>query len=347
MLHLHGLEQVIHRERPTHIIVDGDPASRLVLQAIQAAAKLSPRPEVWALTAENMTIGLLQAVAAGIARRSPQMTAGALLTWWFRKRARRRLDGFFTLSAEGSRVFRDGGFPGRIVQIPLGFDETLFFPQPKEDIAATRAAIGLTLPTIAYFGRLIPEKGIPILLDALSMLTDLPWQLLLDRFSDYENPYSALIRQKIEALNLHSKVVFFDATHTEIPRYMNAADFVVLPSVSTPKWKEQYGRVIHEAMACGKVVIGSNSGAIPEMIGEAGFLFPEGEAAALAARLRSCLTTPPEDLIELRELAACRSRESYSVQRQALIWSRLPDFPLPGCRSNDKPVPESSGPQKE
>lgn len=63
-------------------------------------------------------------------------------------------------------------------------------------------------------------------------------------------------------------------------------DVLVLPSVTTPRWKEQFGRVLIEAQACEVPVIGSSSGAIPEVIGKAGLIFPEGSASQLAGRLQ-------------------------------------------------------------
>ena len=51
----------------------------------------------------------------------------------------------------------------------------------------------------------------------------------------------------------------------------------MLPSLTRPNWKEQFGRVLIEAMASGVPVIGSDSGAIPDVIGQAGLIFPEGD----------------------------------------------------------------------
>jgi glycosyltransferase involved in cell wall biosynthesis len=59
-----------------------------------------------------------------------------------------------------------------------------------------------------------------------------------------------------------------------------------LPSLTTPRWKEQFGRVLIEAMACGVPVVGSDSGEIPQVVGDAGLIFPEGDAAGLAAALQ-------------------------------------------------------------
>ncbi|HTA77328.1 MAG TPA: glycosyltransferase family 4 protein, partial [bacterium] len=61
---------------------------------------------------------------------------------------------------------------------------------------------------------------------------------------------------------------------------------LVLPSLTTPKWKEQFGRVLIEAQACAVPVVGSDSGAIPEVIGKAGLIYPEGNVVQLAAKLR-------------------------------------------------------------
>ena len=118
--------------------------------------------------------------------------------------------------------------------------------------------------------------------------------------------------------------MYFDATHREIPDYMKAADIVVLPSISTPTWREQYGRVIPEAMACGKIVVGSSSGAIPEVIGDSGFVFPEGNVRALAALLRSLLTAADNELKVMRKKAEHRAHTELSIVRQAdILYEKL------------------------
>jgi glycosyltransferase involved in cell wall biosynthesis len=78
----------------------------------------------------------------------------------------------------------------------------------------------------------------------------------------------------------------------EIPAMLAELDVVVVPSRTMPNWKEQFGRVIVEAMACEVPVIGSDSGEIPNVIGEAGIIFPEGDAEALAVQLDNLLNDP-------------------------------------------------------
>jgi glycosyltransferase involved in cell wall biosynthesis len=109
-------------------------------------------------------------------------------------------------------------------------------------------------------------------------------------------------------------------------QYLNAMDVLVLPSLSTPHWKEQFGRVLVEAMGCKVAVVGSNSGAIPEVIGDARRIFPEGSAPALAVILQR-LAENPVALGEARESGYRNATEVYSVQRIASktldIWHRL------------------------
>ena len=74
-----------------------------------------------------------------------------------------------------------------------------------------------------------------------------------------------------------------------MPAVYRSCDVVVLPSRTMPSWKEQFGRVLIEAMACQVPVVGSDSGEIPNVIGDAGLIFPEGDVAALTRQLRTLM----------------------------------------------------------
>ena len=73
---------------------------------------------------------------------------------------------------------------------------------------------------------------------------------------------------------------------TEMPHFYQGLDVLVLPSRTAPNWKEQFGRVLIEAMACGVPVIGAASGEIPQVIGHAGLTFAEGDVDGLRAQLQ-------------------------------------------------------------
>jgi len=314
---MQGLGSLAAAWKPTHVLVDSDPASLMTRQAALAC----PGAKVWALTAENLAPQYGRDLWAGLTGLNPAGIAGPVFTWLMRKFVHEKVDRVFTLSRDGTRVMEAMGFAGRATQIPLGFDPAIFRIQPAEQIAATRSLLGLNQRVIAYFGRLTPEKGVHLLLEALGTLKDLPWQFLIDRFSDYETEYISELQTKIGAMGLSDRVVYFDARHEEMPDFMNAADIVVLPSLSTSKWKEQYGRVLPEAMACGKVVVGSDSGTIPELVAGRGRIFAEGDVPALSRVLRELLLA--DDLKQIGGQAAVYAHEQLSITRQAEIWAGL------------------------
>jgi glycosyltransferase involved in cell wall biosynthesis len=98
-----------------------------------------------------------------------------------------------------------------------------------------------------------------------------PWKLLLVG----AGPLERVLRQW--AAEHENRVRFAtDVAHARMARYLNAMDILAVPSRTTPRWREQFGRVIVEAMACGVPVVGSDSGEVPHVIGDAGVVVPEG-----------------------------------------------------------------------
>jgi len=95
--------------------------------------------------------------------------------------------------------------------------------------------------------------------------------------------------------------------------FFTKIDFLVIPSRSTNFWKEQFGRVIVESMASGVPVIGSDSGAIPEVIGEHGKIFREGDAENLAQSIMELLSDP-DSFIRYGQKGAIHARENHSLQ---------------------------------
>jgi glycosyltransferase involved in cell wall biosynthesis len=96
---------------------------------------------------------------------------------------------------------------------------------------------------------------------------------------------------------------------------MNAIDVLALPSRTTARWKEQFGRVLIEANACGTPVIGARSGAIPDVVGQAGLTVPERDPRALAAAITQLQSDPA---------AARRMGEQGRRQVESLYtWQRV------------------------
>jgi len=166
-------------------------------------------------------------------------------------------------------IWREKGYTGNMQTIPqFGTDPAIFFPLP---IRPKRTF------TIGFIGRLVEEKGILVLLEAVAKLGD-DWKLKILG----GGPLLETLKTKAHALQIADKIQFDgQLPSTQIPPYYHDLDLLVLPSLTRPNWKEQFGRVLVEAMASGVPVIGSDSGAIPSVIGDSGMIVPEGNATAL------------------------------------------------------------------
>ena len=111
-----------------------------------------------------------------------------------------------------------------------------------------------------------------------------------------------------------------------MPSFYTGLDALVLPSRTRPNWKEQFGRVLIEAMACGVAVLGSDSGEIPRVIGDAGIVFPEGDVHMLAGSLRR-LQTDSALRVRLCDAGRARVLANYTMRHVAeqtvAIWRKL------------------------
>jgi glycosyltransferase involved in cell wall biosynthesis len=242
-----------------------------------------------------------------------------------------RLVGWFTRhsaqyiccdSREAADVLRRQGYQGAwSVFAQVGVDTRCFFPKP---VLGLHARLGLRddRPVVAYVGRLVAEKGIDTLLYAAAAARSSP-QVVLVGSGPQQAGLEALARQ----LGILDRCCFIGpVVYDTISDYLNLLDVFVLPSRTTRDWKEQFGRVLVEAMACKVPVVGSDSGSIPEVVGDAGLIFPEGDARALAAAIDDLAAC--EDLRRtLSERGYQRVMDHYTVERAAesllKVWREL------------------------
>ena len=190
-------------------------------------------------------------------------------------------------------VLRAKGYRHSAEVLPLAIDPGMYHPRPESrlqqraqlDISPDRFVLG-------YVGRLVEEKGLDTLLLAVERLKGLPWELLLIG----SGPFEAALRQRVDGMQGGNGRVRFVGyvAHEEAPRWLSAFDVLVLPSETRHSWKEQFGRVLVEAMACGTPVVGSSSGEIPHVINATGggLIFPEKDVDALARNLISLGESP-------------------------------------------------------
>jgi len=210
---------------------------------------------------------------------------------WGERWALHHVDHLLVGTDDAGTVWRDKGYIGDLSVIPqFGIDPDLFqLQQDKPDRPFT----------IGYIGRLVEEKGIHHLLEAASRLT-VDWRLRLVG----GGPMRATLNQQANTLGIADRIEFIgQIPSTVMPSEYQQLDVLVLPSLTRPNWKEQFGRVLIEAMASGVPVIGSDSGAIPGVIGDAGLVFRESDVDALHNAL-----TQLSDNADLREQLKKRGR---------------------------------------
>ncbi len=175
-------------------------------------------------------------------------------------------------------VWRNKGYAGPHRVIPqFGVDPELFYPLPRDE--------GRGFLIGAANRRLLPEKGVDVLLRAVAGLPGI-WRLHIAG----DGPSRPSLMQMARDLGIADRV-FFDGviSSADMPTYLQQLDVLVLSSRTMPNWKEQFGRVLIEAMACETAVIGANSGEIPHVIGDAGLVFEEEDIDGLRAHLMALM----------------------------------------------------------
>jgi L-malate glycosyltransferase len=209
---------------------------------------------------------------------------------------------------DAANILRDHRYTGPLTVLPqLGVDTNEYKPQ---DASRLRQQLGLNRFTVGYVGRFVEEKGIRVLLQALAQIPFDFQLLMLGR-----GPLEQEIRDFASTHGWGDKLKIVSGVgHSEMARYQNAMDVVVVPSLTRPIWKEQFGHVIVEAMACGVPVIGSNSAEIPNVIGEAGLITPESDVPALTAALNR-LAENPQLRAELGQAGRQRVLAHYTNER--------------------------------
>jgi len=175
-------------------------------------------------------------------------------------------------------VLRAKGYLGRVSILPqFGVDPRLFRPKRREGTSAELV--------VGYVGRMVEEKGVHHLLQALAGLKG-AWRLRLVG----DGPFLPRLESLATGLGVAERVLHEPwRSSPEMPDLYRELDVLVLPSLTRRNWMEQFGRVLIEAMACEVTVIGSSSGEIPRVIGDAGLVFEEGNVAELRARLEDLM----------------------------------------------------------
>ncbi|HVM06425.1 MAG TPA: glycosyltransferase family 4 protein [Acidimicrobiales bacterium] len=201
---------------------------------------------------------------------------------WFERRALAEADAVYVANQEAGHVLRRKGFRGIVRHLGLGVDVDRFAPAAVAPPADEGAGI-----VVGYVGRLDHRKGVQVILDAVSTEPSMALEVVGD------GPYRPALEARAGQLGLSARVRFSGfASNAVLAGIYPRFDVVVIPSLPTTDWTEQFCRVAVEAMASGVPVVASRSGALPEVVGDGGLIVPPGDPAALRAALRSLAADP-------------------------------------------------------
>jgi glycosyltransferase involved in cell wall biosynthesis len=196
----------------------------------------------------------------------------------------RQADYCFPVTESAAVALREKGFAGRIAVLPLGVTENHVREPAARGVPKQPFVIG-------YVGRLVPEKGIDVLLRSLALLQSAGWECRIIGEGRIKDDLLRLGRE----LCIEDKTCFLGYVgHGEVSSHIAGFSVLILPSRTMPNWTEQFGRVIIEALAAGVPVIGTNSGEIPFLIRklQGGVVIDEGDPQALALAIDRLISDP-------------------------------------------------------
>ncbi len=289
--HLHyypSIGGILRRVQPDIVHLDEEPYNLATFHALWQARRAVPRARIIFFTWQNLL------------RTYPPPFG------WIERYVYRHSDYALAGNQSAVGVLRAKGFTGPMRVIPqFGVDPARYCPAPSAPRAPGPIRLG-------FAGRLVPEKGAALLIRALARIQE-PWELKVVGSGPERLRLEALAREL--GVEPRVRLVAWQSSD-RMPDFYRSLDLLVAPSVSRPNWTEQFGRVLVEAMACGIPVLGSNAGEIPNVIGDAGVLFSEGNVDALSDALCALMSNPAQ-----RALLAVRGRtrvlECFTQERIA------------------------------
>jgi glycosyltransferase involved in cell wall biosynthesis len=240
----------------------------------------------------------------------------------FEKFTLSQADSIICGNTDAARNIRRKGFARPVHIIPqLGIDMDFF---KFRDASQLRNNLHLSPQcfVIGFAGRMVKEKGPLLLIDSVAKLKG-DWVLLMIG----NGPEREEIRRRALMLGIADHIRMINPVpHYELAKYFNVMDVLVSPSISTPVWKEQFGLVVAQAMSSQVPIVGSTCGETPNLIGEAGLIFNEGDTVTLTNHL-SRLRDDKTFRINLGKLGIERIRNNYSFNKIAAqtyqVWRDL------------------------
>ena len=249
-----ALKALLRDRRPDLVQIEEEPTTTAAKQVLGAARRLGI--PVVLLTHQNVDLQL---------------------DWWLRWKHRRmlkKLTGLVAGSDLAGTLARADAPNLPIAVIPqLG----AIAPHEPQHVPHEGLAIG-------FVGRLVPQKGLDNLLQALALQRSAKWRLTIVG----DGPERERLEQLSSELRLAARVRWTGGLPAEqVANLWPDLDVLVMPSRAGPEWRESNGQVLMEAMAHEVAVLGTDSGVIPELIGDAGIVVADGDLQGMANALES------------------------------------------------------------
>ena len=249
----------------------------------------------------------------------------------------KRCDGWISsgISVERTLASASRGYASKPHRtLPLGVDVDVFRPDP-ESRRLVRESLGwshLKTPVVGFLGRFVEEKGLRLLTRTLDSVPS--WRALLIG----GGPLEAHLRRWADCYGERVKIIT-GVEHAEVPNYLNAMDVLCAPSQTTAAWREQFGRMLIEAFACGIPVIASDSGEIPHVVGDAALVVGEKDESGWRTALGSMINNAAlRAEFGVRGLERAKSTYAWPIvaQRHLAFFDEL----LEARRDRGKAVPQ-------
>jgi glycosyltransferase involved in cell wall biosynthesis len=203
--------------------------------------------------------------------------------------------------------------------IPLGVDPEQFHPDPsarRQVLQELGWVDTANAPVIGFLGRFVPEKGLVLLMNALDDVSS-PWRMLFVGDGPMKKDIVHWAERHPGRVRIQTGI-----KHDHVAPYLNAMDLLCAPSQTTSHWREQFGRMLVEAFACGVPVIASDSGEIPWVVGDAGVIVPEGNTQEWTQAIDEMLAAPEQR----RELAKRGLERVHTLYSWKVLGGKYVDF---------------------
>lgn len=292
--------RALRHVRPAIVDLHEEPYSLAVAAALRAVRAEASTAKVCVYTAQN------------IRKRYPPPLRQ------LERRALAAADAAYPCSTEAGEVLRAKGYDGPLHVLPLGVSTPPARARPQRP------------PVVGFVGRIESYKGPHLALRAFALGAPVEARLVFVG----SGPAEESLRIEARELGVEERVDFAGALSQEATlQRIGELAVLVAPSLTTKSWKEQFGRVAAQAMIAGVPVVASDSGSLPEVVGDGGIIVPEGDVEALAAQVGGLLRDEAR-WSEVAQAGRARALEHLTWERVAEGCHRMYEAVLAGGRGS-------------